>query len=282
MLTSAEKVFDFHTHSIASDGLETPESLVRMAKEKGIRFLALSDHDTMDGYPAAKAEGERIGLPVLPSLEMDNECEHELHILGPGVDPDDPGLREALEILRERREKRSKGMLENLRKIGIDVFPLIDWEGPGTVTRMNFARALRDGGWTKDVTQAFREYMDLGKPGYYKVERYSPAETIRLIREAGGIPVLAHPCHLNGNPHSLIRELADLGLGGLEAYYPTSTDGQRELYLSLAAQYGLIVTCGSDFHGVDRPKNPLGGAWRDVPELERTWDLFAARMGFGA
>ncbi len=279
MPASSEKVFDFHTHSTASDGLETPEALVRLAKEKGIRFLALSDHDTMDGYAAAKEEGERIGLPVLPSLELDNEFDQELHILGLGVDPDAPGLREALEVLRERRERRAKGMLENLRRIGIDVYPLIDWSISGAVNRMHFARALRDGGWTKDVAQAFREYMEPGRPGYCRTERFRPAETIGIIREAGGSPVLAHPCHLKGNPHALIRELVGLGLGGLEAYYPTSTDGQRELFVSLAAQHGLIVTCGSDYHGPDRPKNPLGGAWRDVPELERTWDLFASRMG---
>ena len=278
-IPSSEKVFDFHTHSSASDGVETPENLVRKAKAKGIRFLALSDHDTIAGYAAAKAEGERIGLPILPSLEMDNEYSQELHILGLGVDPDDPGLKEAMEIGMDRRRRRNEGMLNNLRKIGIEVYDYIDWSSPGTVTRGNFCRALRDAGYAKDAGEAFFKYMDKGKPGYYMVERYTPQQTINIIKKAGGLPTVAHPCHLKGNIHAAIAELVEMGIGGLEAYYPTSTEGQRDLFLSLANRYGLIVTCGSDFHGEDRPRNPLGSAWRDVPELERTWDLFAKRTG---
>ena len=278
---TTEKRFDFHTHSIASDGMNTPEELVRLAKDAGIRFLALSDHDTIAGYPAAKAEGDRVGLPVLPSLEIDNEYGQELHILGLGVDPESPVLRDAMELSLERRNRRNEGMLANLRAIGIDVYPYIDWNGPGTVTRMNFARALRDMGVCRDVSEAFSRYMNQGKPGYFRVPRFTPTETIDIIRRSGGIPTIAHPCHLKGNVHSIVSELTEMGIGGLEAYYPTSTPGQTELFVSLAAQHGLIVSCGSDYHGPDRPRNPLGSAWQPVPELECTWDLFARLFGIG-
>lgn len=272
-----ENKFDFHTHSNCSDGADSPAVLVNRAKEAGIRFLALTDHDTVRGYPEAAEEGKRIGLPVLPAIEMDSEFAEELHILGLGIDPFHPGLISALETALERRNQRNRKMLRQLKEAGCDIHLDLD-DDRGTITRFHFALALRDAGYAKTIPEAFENYLKRGKPGYYRVERFSPKEIIAIIRKAGGVAAIAHPCHLSCDVHGLVAQLKDEGLGGIEAYYATATEGQKNLHLSLARQYGLLVTAGSDYHGPERPRNRLGCAFEDVPVLQKTFDFFRARV----
>jgi len=137
----------------------------------------------------------------------------------------------------------------------------------GSVSRLHIAKSLVEAGHAADIRDAFRRFLSPGTPGYYTEPRFTPREAIEFIRAAEGIPVLAHPCQLRDDPHRVVRQLADWGVGGLEAYYPASTQGQTELFVSLARQYGLLVTCGSDFHGKNREGTPLGCAWREVPCL---------------
>lgn len=269
--------FDFHTHTTASDGANSPRELVGLAREAGIAFLALADHDTISGYEEAAQAGREMGLPVLPALEMDTEFPTELHILGLGVEPDHPVLLEAMEIALERRERRNQGMQERLLELEMDPRPFLQGQA-GTITRMHYARALRDGGFVKDVAEAFEKYLGVGRPAYCTVERFSPKEVLSIIKRAGGISAIAHPSNLHCDVHALVSELAFEGLGGLEAYYPTATPGQISTFVSLARQHRLLVSCGSDYHGPDRPKNRLGSSWQDVPELKTTFDLFRRMM----
>lgn len=272
-----EKRFDFHTHSSFSDGSDSPETLLGKAKEKGVRMLALTDHDTMDGYKEAAAAGERLGVKVLPAVEMDTEFSEELHILGLNVDPLDPGLIEALQRARVRRNARNERMLDKLKQAGYDVARFVDTSG-GTVTRLHIARALAKAGFADGIYEAFEKFLNKGAVGYCTVERFTPEEVIEIISNAGGVAALAHPCHLKCGVHALVKRLVDAGLSGIEAYYPTSSEGQTKTFLSLANQYGLLVTAGSDYHGPEREKHPLGSAWRDVPALEKTFDYFSARL----
>lgn len=269
--------FDFHTHSTCSDGSDTPEALVRRARDIGVRFLALTDHDTMDGYQEAAAAGERYGVAILAGVEMDTEFPEELHILGLGVNPASPVLVSALNTARERRNLRNARMLSKLAAAGYDVSGRV--AHGGTVTRLHIARALVAAGHASSLPEAFSRFLSRGGVGYCTVERFTPEQVIDIITAAGGIAALAHPCHLACPVHALVARLKDAGLGGIEAYYPTSTDGQTKLFLSLAKQYGLIVTAGSDYHGPERPRNPLGGAWIDVPELQATCEYFRAHIG---
>jgi predicted metal-dependent phosphoesterase TrpH len=269
--------FDLHTHSIVSDGTATPSEIVRMAARAKIRLLALTDHDNMMGVPEAVKAGKEYGVPVLPAVEMDNEWRHELHIIGLDVDPDNPTLVRALEIARERRERRNKIIYSKLKEAGYDVQPLVN-RPESMTTKLHIAHALIKAGFANDVRDAFARYLRPGTPGYYTETRFTPQQVIDLIHVADGLPILAHPCHIRDNPHGLIRELYDMGLMGLEAYYPSSTQRQTEMYVSIARQYRMLITCGSDFHGDNRPGVPIGCAWRNVPALEQTFETLTKRM----
>ena len=270
-------IFDLHLHSHYSDGSDTPAQVVRRAAEAGVQLLSLTDHDTALGVPEAIAAGKECGVFVLPGVELDTEFAEELHILGLGIDLAEPKLAATLELARHRREVRNAIIVKNLAAAGFDTAPHMP-PYVGTVTRMHIARALVLGGYAPDVRAAFRSFLGRGCPGFHEAERVFPREAIALIRGADGVAVLAHPCHLKRDVHALVAELAADGLGGVEAYYATSTEGQTQLFNSLAAQHGLLVTAGSDYHGAERPANLPGCAWRDVPELARTFDVFRARM----
>lgn len=268
---------DLHTHSRCSDGDRTPAALVRCAAEAGVSMLALTDHDCVRGVAEAVAAGREYGVRVVPGVEMDNEFDQELHILGLGVDVDDPALQRELAAARERREVRNARILEKLLEMGVDVRPFLA-ASAGVTTRMHIALALVEGGFATGIADAFNRYIGQGAPAFATVQRPTPERVIALLRGAGGIPVLAHPCHLKGDVYAIVRELCALGIAGIEAYYSTSTPGQTRLFLSLAAQHGLLVTCGSDFHGDRRPAARLGCAWTDDPALERTRAALLERL----
>jgi len=259
-----------------SDGTYTPSTIVRMASKAGIGMLALTDHDTMAGVPEAVQAADEHDIRLLPSVELDTEMPFELHMLGLDVDPCAPCIQQALMDIQQRRRRRNEKIINKLRDAGYDVAGHMR-ESEGNTTRLHIAMALHEAGYAKSVTDAFRGFLSPGTPGYYTEPRLTPAQAIVLIKKADGIPVLAHPCHIRSNPHQLVAELVEAGLMGLEAYYPASTIGQTETFLSLAAQFGLLVTCGSDFHGRNREGNPLGCAWRDVACLHDTAEFLCNR-----
>ncbi len=269
--------FDLHTHSIVSDGTATPIEVVELAARADLKLVALTDHDSIMGVSEALEAGKRLGIPVLPAVEMDNEWRHELHIIGLDVDPNNPTLLRALEIARERRERRNKIIYSRLKEAGYDVQPLVG-RPESTTTKLHIAHALIKAGFANDVRDAFAKYLRPGQVGYYTEPRFTPEQVIDIIHIADGLPILAHPCHIRDNPHGLIRYLYELGLMGLEAYYPSSTPRQTEMYVSIARQYHLLVTCGSDFHGENRPGVDVGCAWKDVPALEQTFETLYKRM----
>lgn len=270
--------FDLHSHSNYSDGTATPSEIVKSAFRAGLDLIALSDHDTIGGVKEAMETGEKLGISVLPAVEMDNEWRHELHILGLDVDPDSPVLNRALEIARIRREKRNGVILQKLDAAGIGVRDRINRPLECT-SKLHIAIALVEAGLAKDIRDAFAKYLRQGQVGFYQEPKFTPAQVLEIIHAADGVPVLAHPCHIRDNPFALINELTNLGLMGLEVYYPTSTPRQTEMFLSIARQKKLMVTCGSDFHGKNRPGVPLGCAWRDVPDLEQTYETLSRRIG---
>ena len=274
---SAEQKFDFHSHSIVSDGTLTPTELVESAAQEGVRLLALTDHDNIEGVAEAVETGKRIGLPVLPAVEMDNEWRHELHIIGLDVDPNNATLLQCLQIARERRDKRNRVIYQKLRDAGYPVDEIIDRPRERT-TKLHIAKALVSMGVAADVKDAFLRYLRPGRVGYYTEQRFTPKQVIDMIHIADGLPILAHPCHVRDNPHALVRELADMGIMGIEAYYPSSTPRQTELFVSLGHQLDLLITCGSDFHGANRPGVALGSAWVDNADLGYTFDTLMTRM----
>lgn len=247
-----------------------------MAKKNGLAMVALSDHDCILGVAEALAQGKECGLTVIPAVEFDCEYAHELHMLGEDIDPENEELIEALRLSAKRRQERNARIVEQLETAGLHIRPYLN-KTEGIVTRMHIGLALQEAGYALDVKDAFARYLSPGQVGYYHAPRYTPAEAVRIIKRAGGIPVLAHPCNVNSNPHRLIAEMVEAGIEGIEAYHPSASAGEAELLLSLARRYRLLVTCGSDFHGDNRKNVTLGCMWRELPELEKTYQLLLKR-----
>lgn len=268
--------YDLHAHSFYSDGTDSPAELTRKARDAGLLLFALTDHDTVAGVPEAVETGKTIGIDVLPAIEIDAQFETELHILGYGVEPSHPSLKAHEEEAAARRVRRNGEIIKRLEAAGLHITPYLE-QSKGNGTRLHLARALMLGGYSDTVRNAFDSYLKRGGIGYVESARPAPGRVVEIIHEAGGLAVLAHPKKLRADVHAVVDMLAGLGLDGLEAYYPLSTDGEISLFLSLARQNGLFVTCGSDHHGANRKNAELGSTWRDVPELRETYRLIKER-----
>lgn len=261
---------DLHMHSRMSDGALAPAELVQKAHEAGLAMMSLTDHDSTAGVEEAVQEGKLLGIKVIPGVEFDTEFRCELHILGLGINIYDEALRAHLEQLAVNRGRKNMLMLERLRGAGVDIYKYV--KAPlDHITRLNIALAICDAGYARTIQDAFDNYLVKGRVGFIYYRRTRPAQAIRIIREAGGIAVLAHPTKLRVDPIPVIRDLACAGLGGIEAFYPGTTQQQLELFLSLAREKGLMLTCGSDYHGDNRPGIELGCAWQTRAELEHTY-----------
>lgn len=255
---------DLHLHTTHSDGSCTPSELVRLAHQAGVTALAVTDHDIMTGVAQATAEGEHYGIEVIPGVEISSMIgQSELHILGYFLDWQDPILNERFTTLRESRHRRNPQIVERLQALGIDITydEVRALAGSDSVGRPHIARALMDKHVVSSAKEAFDRFLANGKPAYVPRDLPNPAEAIQWIKAAGGLAVLAHPSWVRLADRSLIelvRELKVAGLDGLEVYYSTHASRQTREYLSLAQHLGLLVTGGSDFHGLTKPDIDVG------------------------
>lgn len=263
---------DLHTHSTASDGQYAPGELVRLAKDRGLALLALTDHDTVDGLDEAEAAGRRLGLRVLRGIELGAREYSHLHILGYQFDP--AGLAPLCEKLRRGRDERKYRIIDFLREKGLELTleEVEEIAGGNIIARPHFAQAMVRRGYVRDNREAFDRYLDTEE--YQRIERFkaSARECVETIRAAGGRVSLAHPYQIgleDGALEALVRELAGYGLNAVECYYPKHTPAQEAFYLRLAEKYRLHVTGGSDFHGPRvKPDIQLASLALDVDWLE--------------
>ncbi|MDR2739188.1 MAG: PHP domain-containing protein [Treponema sp.] len=261
-------MIDLHTHSRASDGALTPSELIKAAKERGLSAIALTDHDTIDGLEEARAEAEQQHIRFIPGIEIEITYEPvtingEFHLLGLGIREPGPGFREALADLSRRRESRNLQILERMREMGIEAGyeEIRALSGGGSVGRPHFASFLVKRGIVKDRGQAFARYLGKGRPLYIAKEGLEFTQALRIIREAGGISVLAHPGSLYiawGKLPGVITDLVAQGLAGIEAWHPTAKVRFCKRLEDLGRSLGLYITAGSDFHGESRPDRKLG------------------------
>lgn len=268
--------YDLHMHSNCSDGSDSPAQVVREADKRGVTLLALTDHDNVLGVSEALLEAEKLGIRLLPSIEMDTEWTHEMHILGLDIDVNEQRMKDALSTAQKRRGERNAEIVAKLLRAGFDIQDFFEGEII-TATRTHIAKALVKGGYAADMKEAFRSFLNKGCPGYYTVKRFSPEEVIGLILGAGGVPILAHPMNGNADPHKIAPMLKEIGLMGMEGYHPSLSAGDSVIITSIARQLGLIVTCGSDYHGANRPNVAPGQTWRDNTLLRETREFFEAR-----
>jgi predicted metal-dependent phosphoesterase TrpH len=264
---------DLHTHSTASDGLLSPTELVQRASEAGLTLIGLTDHDTTNGVAEAQAAGARVGVTVIPGVEINTDLadgQGEAHVLGYYLDQSQTAFQATLAFLREAREKRGERMVKQLRDQGIDIaWSRVRELANGTVGRPHIARALIEAGYATDINDAFARYLTRGKPGYAPRIKLMPEQAIRLIRSAQGVPVLAHPAGITGLADVVLPALVQAGLLGLECYYGQYDNETVARLLALARQHDLIATGGSDYHGPNMHPTPLGGRWVPPEAAER-------------
>jgi len=256
---------DLHTHSTASDGTFPPWEVVRLAKERRLKALALTDHDTIAGLPEAVAAGQEFGIEVIPGVEISaKHPQGSMHILGYFLDYENDRLAQRLAVLQQARKDRNPRIIAKLNQLGIPLTmeQVERISGGGQVGRPHIARALYQSGFVRSLQEAFDIYLGNNGRAYVSKFRFPPDEAIAMIRDARGIPVLAHPFTLgletSETLRPLLKELMALGLAGIECYYPEHSSGQEGLYLFLARELGLLITGGSDFHGDNKPEVNLG------------------------
>ena len=257
-------MIDLHTHSTFSDGSWTPEELVEAAVAAGVTALALTDHDTTAGLPRFLAASAARGIDAVPGVEISAEFNPgSLHVLGYFVPADDPDLERELARFRAGRDARNAEILKRLKELGVPVDSdlLREAAGEGAVGRAHIAEAMVRAKHVKDRRDAFDRFLAKGGPAYVPRDRLAPADAIRLIRDAGGVPVLAHPITLRlsyDRVRELAKELKAYGLAGIEVHYPRHDGPRARRYGVIARELGLIATGGTDHHGAASPDLKLG------------------------
>ncbi len=255
---------DLHLHTTHSDGSCTPTEVVNMAHRAAVTALAITDHDITTGIAEAIAVGQQCGIEIIPGVEISSLAgSSEVHILGYFLDWQDFDLLERLKTLRDARHRRNPQIIERLQTLGIGITydEVRSLAGTDSIGRPHIARVLMGKRVVASAKEAFDRFLAEGKPAYVPRELPSPAEAIRLIKAARGISVLAHPTWVRVAEQPLIdlvRQLKADGLDGVEVYYSTHAARQTREYLSLAQQLGLLVTGGSDFHGLTKPDIEVG------------------------
>jgi len=276
---------DLHTHSNISDGELSPEMLINEAFKRGIRALALTDHDTIKGLKSAEiAAKKHENFHFIPGIEININWSGsktvsglgpggEFHLLGLGIKKPSAAFISAVDGLFSRREARNREILDRMHEFSIDVTweEILSFSGGHVVGRPHFAALLVKRKIVKNVAQAFDRYLGVGKPFYVPKVGLTFEEAVAIICESGGIPILAHPLSLFvawGRLPDLIKTLKDMGLVGLEAWHPTAKSGSCRRLEILGRSLGLYITEGSDFHGSLRPDRKLGysGKYRKISD----------------
>lgn len=245
---------DLHLHTTASDGKFSPEELVNLAASRGLRYIAITDHDSTEGVDRAiEAARHYPDLTIIPGLEASTDIPHaEVHVLGYFLDHHDPELQEQLLALRNGRVDRAKRMIAKLEKLGIK----LDWQrvaelaGEGAVGRPHVAQAMLEKGYISSFRDAFLLYIGRDGPAYAERYKLTPVDSVSLIARKGGLAVLAHPAE-HPSIVNLLPSLIDAGLVGIEAYYNGYSPETVRGILELARKHDLVPTGGSDFHGLE-------------------------------
>ncbi|MFX3633350.1 MAG: PHP domain-containing protein [Candidatus Pristimantibacillus sp.] len=277
---------DLHTHTTASDGTQAPAVNVQLAKAAGLAAVAITDHDTMAGVEEALTEGERIGITVVPGVELSTVADgDDIHVLAYYADWRNDGWQDRLASLRDVRDRRNEMMVDRLVQLGIPITiaevtalaaeragsgPSKNKDKGTTIGRPHIAELLIRKGIVASMPEAFERYLAAGKAAYVNPPRLHPYEALEWIREAGGTSVLAHPGLYNND--ELVENIVRQGIQGIEVYHSDHGPAEEERYLRLAEKYGLIVTGGSDFHGERQGQvfhGPIGSRSVDAAVLKQ-------------
>jgi 3',5'-nucleoside bisphosphate phosphatase len=249
-------MYDFHCHTVYSDGAAQPEALVQAAIASGVKAMAITDHDTTRSYALAKAivDAADTDLELIPGIEINTVWNaHEVHVLGYFIDPTDSDLQAVIKHHQQARKVQMQNMCHKLQtkgKIAVSFEDLCKNAGPtASLGRPHMAQALVKVGAVATIGEAFQKFLTPASPTYERRDTVTPHEAVEAIYDSGGIPVIAHPGDMP-DIENLVKALMNVGLRGLEAYHRSHSPALIEFHSSLAERFGLIVTGGTDFHGL--------------------------------
>ncbi len=266
---------DLHLHTTYSDGSNTPKELIDLAKVRNVSTISITDHDCVDGYIEIKDYAIEQEIELIPGVEISSRFEgYEVHILGYYIDVHNTELSECLSFIQKGRISRTKKILHKLSQLGLplefeDVFRLTG--NSGVIGRVHIANALIEQGYISDYQEAFNIYLGKGKLAYVPKPVFTPEKTFDLIKEAGGVSILAHPGTINND--FLIPIFKEQGLQGLEVFYPNHNYNNVIYYQQIASKYGLLMTGGSDYHGNNRKTDLFGEISLDRKYLNELKDI---------
>jgi len=250
---------DLHIHTIASDGTYTPRQVLEEAQRVGLTAISVTDHDSVESLADVIPLEVEYGIEVIPGIELSVEMGNtEMHLLGYYIDYQEKGLLDRLFELRKNRIARAGEMLLRLEEMGfpLDMDALLPGQMTGSIGRLHIAHGLLRSGYIGSIHQAFKKYIGNDGPAYVPKQRLEKEDAMEMIIHAGGVPVLAHPGQLDRD--DLIPELIDLGLAGLEAFYPSHSRFKTNHYVELARHYNILATGGSDCHGANKENVIMG------------------------
>lgn len=256
---------DLHTHSTSSDGSLTPTELVELARTVRLDAIALTDHDTLEGIPEAAEAAERLGVELIPGVELSLAWDRGgMHMVVLWLEPGPGPLQDRLAELQDARNGRNARIIDRLNELGLEItLDEVETEaGGGSVGRPHFAAVMVRKGYVPDIRAAFDDYLANGRPAYMPRYRLQPEEAIDLARRSGGVPILAH-AHTLGldnqrEVEELLERLVAAGLVGIESHYGSYDSQERAGYEAMASRFGLLSSGGSDFHGTYKADVALG------------------------
>lgn len=272
---------DLHIHSNHSDGRQSPRQVIDDALELGLKAVSITDHDVVSGYGEAAQYAKDKGIEVISGIELSaSKADDDIHLLGYLFRPDYDRLLETIERFRRIRFKRGKKMVTRLARLGmkLDYGDVLEAAGEAAVGRPHLAEAMVKAGFVSSYNEAFARYLGIGGPVYVPKAKLKPAAAIKLIHEAGGVAVMAHPVLTNRD--EMIVEMVSAGLDGIEIFHPTHTNTIRKRYRQVAKRHGLFMTGGSDSHNRKGRYGDIGQEkvpYEYLASMKEAWQKRAGR-----
>lgn len=269
------KLVDLHVHSNASDGTLSPRGVVELAIKSNLQAIALTDHDTVDGVNEALQAAKEASLNghyirIIPGTELSVSYKNkDVHLLGLFIDPNNQNFKNELLKALSSRDERNEKMVQNLKQAGIDISiqKMREMDKDAVLTRAHFAKFLTANGYTKSIKDAFDKYLNDESPYYVKREYLTPQMGIKLIHEAGGLAILAHPLlykYTLTEVEELVQYLCQFNLDGIEVIHSTNTGFDEGHLRRIGNKFGLLFSGGSDFHGENKPNIKLGVGFGNI------------------
>ncbi|RPI75993.1 MAG: PHP domain-containing protein [Ignavibacteriales bacterium] len=243
---------DLHTHTTYSDGACSPEELINKAVRAGIEIISITDHDNTKGFKEAYEAGKKLGVEVIPGVEISSEISNrEIHILGYLFDPDNIELEHYLNFFRAERIKRASRIVDKLRNLGFNIHldDVLEKAKNSSVGRPHIAQVMLEKRIVSSYYEAFNKYIGNGLPAFEKKVHVSPESAFKIINDAGGLSFIAHPGNI---PENLLKELIESGMDGIEVIHPSHSRLQQKFYRGIVNSYFLLESGGSDYHGGKR------------------------------